>query len=110
MVGVCVVASARLRSPRPCHLAVSAHATVATFGRPARGLCLRTTTTACCGHLMRPLLHAATGSRLWQTRERPPLDATARTTGPAHDLGRRQRCCLLGLEEVLSIYKREQRV
>ncbi|RWW07246.1 hypothetical protein GW17_00029382 [Ensete ventricosum] len=79
----------------PC-LPVSAHATssravAATCGRPARDLCLRTTTTACHGHLTRPLLHATAASRLWQTHERPPLDAAARAISPAHGLGRRQR-------------------
>ncbi|RRT47965.1 hypothetical protein B296_00026491 [Ensete ventricosum] len=62
----------------------------ATCGRPTRGLRLRMTTTACRGRLTWPLLHAAAASRLWQTREHPPLNATARLTSPAHGLGHRQ--------------------
>ncbi|RWV89202.1 hypothetical protein GW17_00048655 [Ensete ventricosum] len=85
---LCKPASRMLPGARGCRLRglyctqwCSTQLSPATYGRPARGLRLRTTTTACRGRLTRPLLHATMASRLWQTHERSPLDATARATG-----------------------------
>ncbi|RRT62274.1 hypothetical protein B296_00006177 [Ensete ventricosum] len=63
----------------------------ATCGRLARSLRLRTTTIACRGRLIWPLLHVVAASYLWQTREHPLLDATARATDLEHGLGHQQR-------------------